>query len=505
MTSQAIPVDYDPFADPSGEDLALNDYVYRMAQENSAQQVMTHPDPIPPVFDDTKPFGGATTLLGRLGWYLSQKADGLGQSAEAAFTAPGRAWRGEIAPENLQAEAMNMAGWFGPGGLGRAALARPAESVLGMAGGKVASMADAVALERAQGPDTSSTPTMTTYHGSPSDFDASQAVPVDYDPFSGGNSFGLSPGARATDQEAAAGKLALTSNALPLGDLEHGDGNDVHSLAQISPRLYLGPKTLLGFEEDYKPSSWPEGPPVDAQGRLLQDMDGRPLAGKVVVGRTHVGGASQALPATQLDPVTESLLGKPAAVMALGETQHAGSGGPRVILGVTNIDSRSGHPLSIGISSELTPQGAERVHAHELGHVLDQWTDQRLSDQNLEYELRYVYNTLNNPYPEYRQRQAWNGPNRKLPENIVSPETRGYVPEAVARELAAEAFRAYLSNPDYIKLFAPKTAALIRETVNSRPILNRIIQFNSLWPLAAVGAGAAGYSLMSEGDPSARQ
>jgi hypothetical protein len=52
----------------------------------------------------------------------------------------------------------------------------------------------------------------------------------------------------------------------------------------------------------------------------------------------------------------------------------------------------------------------------------------------------------------------------------------------------AEAIRAYLADPNYLKTVAPKTAAAVREAVNSHPILSKIIQFNTMvGPAAMIG------------------
>jgi hypothetical protein len=48
----------------------------------------------------------------------------------------------------------------------------------------------------------------------------------------------------------------------------------------------------------------------------------------------------------------------------------------------------------------------------------------------------------------------------------------------------AEAIRAYMADPNYLKTVAPKTAAAIRKAVNAHPFLSKVIQFNAL-PLAA--------------------
>jgi hypothetical protein len=51
--------------------------------------------------------------------------------------------------------------------------------------------------------------------------------------------------------------------------------------------------------------------------------------------------------------------------------------------------------------------------------------------------------------------------------------------EDVRAEYLAEAIRAYLANPNYLKTVAPMTAASIRATVNENPRLRGIIQFDS--------------------------
>jgi hypothetical protein len=49
--------------------------------------------------------------------------------------------------------------------------------------------------------------------------------------------------------------------------------------------------------------------------------------------------------------------------------------------------------------------------------------------------------------------------------------------------------RAYLADPNYLKTVAPKTAAAVREAVNSHPVLSKIIKFNTMaGPLAIIGA-----------------
>ena len=51
----------------------------------------------------------------------------------------------------------------------------------------------------------------------------------------------------------------------------------------------------------------------------------------------------------------------------------------------------------------------------------------------------------------------------------------------------AEAVRAYMADPNYLKTVAPRTAKAIRAAVNSHPRLRDIIQFNALAALAGRG------------------
>lgn len=71
--------------------------------------------------------------------------------------------------------------------------------------------------------------------------------------------------------------------------------------------------------------------------------------------------------------------------------------------------------------------------------------------------------------------------------NFTGPQHLRYRGDEVPREYIAEASRAYMVDPNWLKTVAPKTAARIREYVNSHPELSKIIQFNSL---AATGIGS---------------
>lgn len=58
------------------------------------------------------------------------------------------------------------------------------------------------------------------------------------------------------------------------------------------------------------------------------------------------------------------------------------------------------------------------------------------------------------------------------------PEQRACYGADAQAELMAEAIRAYLQNPNYLKTVAPNVAARIRAAVNTNHDLNQIIQFN---------------------------
>jgi hypothetical protein len=121
--------------------------------------------------------------------------------------------------------------------------------------------------------------------------------------------------------------------------------------------------------------------------------------------------------------------------------------------------------------NQLAPEQARMMKAHQLGHIIDHLAGP-ISTRGLEDELQGVYNTLNNPNRTADKLDA-------SPEaERFRPEDRGFMGEAVAREYIAEAIRAYLTDPNYLKTVAPRTAAAIRAAVNPNPRVNTIIQFN---------------------------
>jgi hypothetical protein len=139
---------------------------------------------------------------------------------------------------------------------------------------------------------------------------------------------------------------------------------------------------------------------------------------------------------------------------------------------------------------ELDAALAERIFSHMLGHILDYRAGQTsathpneesrgISQDNLNKELRYVYNDCNNAaLNEARRLDPSVQPTDDPKYRDFGPEQREcYGPDARA-ELMAEAIRAYLQDPNYLKTVAPNVAARIRAAVNTNPNLNQIIQFN---------------------------
>src|SRR5262249_19701760 len=106
-----------------------------------------------------------------------------------------------------------------------------------------------------------------------------------------------------------------------------------------------------------------------------------------------------------------------------------------------------------------SPVQAERVIAHELGHIIDDMAGS-IPTAGLNTELRQIYNTLNTGQERTR--------------HLTGPQHFGYGEADVPKELMADAIRAYLADPNYLKTVAPKTAARIREWANPRPTLSKI-------------------------------
>lgn len=212
------------------------------------------------------------------------------------------------------------------------------------------------------------------------------------------------------------------------------------------------------FEADY-----PTGALSNDAGRLSTDIEGRPLVAEFVAGRRVAGGSDEAIPAAKFGALSEATIGQtPLAVEKSAIRGDAGRMG---------VDRRSGNPVDIAFAKGLKPAQQERVVGHELGHAIDILAD-RVPTQGLRQELGAIYNDLNNPQSH--------GPK-------WTPKNNGYQkPDEVERELMAEAVRAYMADPNYIKTTAPETAARIRQYVNGNDKLKQVIQFNAIGGLGVL-------------------
>jgi len=188
--------------------------------------------------------------------------------------------------------------------------------------------------------------------------------------------------------------------------------------------LYNPPdKPPRPFEADY-----PSGARADAAGRLTHDIEGRPLVAGRIVGRRVVGGVDEALPPTEFDAIAAETTGQVAArapQSTLGRD-----------VGRVSVDRRSRAPTGIALSKALTPKDAQKVYAHELGHVIDQLAGE-IPVKGLNAELRQLYSTLNTGQERTR--------------HLTGPQHLGYSGEDIPREWMAEAVRAYMADPNYLK------------------------------------------------------
>ena len=239
------------------------------------------------------------------------------------------------------------------------------------------------------------------------------------------------------------------------------------------------------FEADY-----PDGARADATGRLTHDIDGRPLTARYVVGRKVVGGKDEALPPAQHDNLSEALFGN--RIERVKAREIGGDAGRFKI----SHDVDGSTIYQPYVSESIEAKKAPLVAAHEISHGIDYFSAGRVgvpTEGLLRNELQPIYNDLNNGN---RNRAAsggaapWAKPER--------PEHFGYKGEDIGREYMAEAIRAYMADPNYIKTVAPKTAARIRQYVNENPRLSDTIQFNAN---GSKGGAAVGLGVVEGGLP----
>jgi hypothetical protein len=108
----------------------------------------------------------------------------------------------------------------------------------------------------------------------------------------------------------------------------------------------------------------------------------------------------------------------------------------------------------------------------------------------LQSQLERIYRDLNNPVDGEVK--------------IRSPKDHGYDAIDEDRELWAEAIRAYMYDPTYIKTVAPDVAFMIRDHVNRSSSLRKTIQFNAIPTIVGVGGLGLGAAALS-GQPAEAQ
>jgi hypothetical protein len=223
------------------------------------------------------------------------------------------------------------------------------------------------------------------------------------------------------------------------------------------------PKPPRNVSDDF-----PNGAPLDEDGYVTRDMEGRPFDALFRVGRVRLDAPDHALRPINIQSVGEYALERP---IVKNSRDYFDSG----TLGETW--TFGGKPEFVHILDSLSRADADIVTAHEVAHVIDQLAGE-IPTQGLDKELNFVYNAMQT------------GKERKFLQSL--PEDVGYSGLQVQREKMAEAIRAYMVDPNYLKTVAPQTAKRIRQHVNSHPELSKIIQFNSVGAGGAVGLGLMG-------------
>lgn len=273
---------------------------------------------------------------------------------------------------------------------------------------------------------------------------------------------------------------ALKAAKLPRGGLENGKIGDVLNAERASKSSsLLDPKPLpqRPFSDDY-----PSASSSDAGSTLKQDIEGRELRAPFIAGRNISGDADEGVELASASEIA-SKLGAPPQGVARSAPLLKGDAGAYVRLG----DDRS-----IAFDKSLPLDAQRRVISHEVGHAIDDLVfgvqgkkGAKIPVDGLSKELASVYENLNT--------KGWFKPGRG-----ATPKALGYSESVSDAEKMAEAIRAYMFDPNWLKSVAPKTAARIREHANDNPSINRVIQFNSAAP-AAVGAGLIGAAAMTGG------
>ncbi len=245
--------------------------------------------------------------------------------------------------------------------------------------------------------------------------------------------------------------------------------NDQNNNKTLDAKLYMSynapDKPPMPIGDYYK-----SGVPTDGQARIVATPEGHVLSAPTIIGRSSVGIPENAVQEKRaLESLGESISGRPVSPLEKSQRRRA-SGGYDPVTGDILINPDA-------------PQ-AEQTHAlqHEIGHAID-YAVGGISQDKIKTELNRVYNTMVT--------------GQERTKNLTRPTDLKYSPNESPGELMAEAIKAYIHNPNYLKTVAPRTAEAIRRAVNTHPHLSKIIQFNSVAG-AGLGLGALGSGYPSQ-------
>jgi hypothetical protein len=222
-------------------------------------------------------------------------------------------------------------------------------------------------------------------------------------------------------------------------------------------------------------ADYPQGKaPTDGAGLITHDMELRPLQARNVVGRRYIDEPEQGL--TPLETVNLAGFFARHGVKSAGPRDLEPGVYAKTIIHNDRAVRGKLDGYEVKIDPSLPPEQQIRQVAHELAHMIADQVEihpvtamrnraHGIKTAGLEDELERVTRDM-------RASDAHDRPLSKI-------------------EMLAEGIRAYLVSPSYLKTVAPKTAAAIREAVNSHPQLSKVIQFNALAGGAALGLGDA--------------
>lgn len=241
-----------------------------------------------------------------------------------------------------------------------------------------------------------------------------------------------------------------------------------------SMRVGYNPKPLdqRPFHDDYaKGIEGAEGSP------LRTSIDGGELIAPFVAGRRHVGGADVGLGAGEAVEVAERLVD---SVRAVPSRELPIRGGRRAVGSFHAERGPERTERLIRYDKGLGADDAAITIAHELGHAIDNLAGEIDIKPGMRQQLEQVFHDL---------ATGWQGRKRHktLPESLGYPKGR-----KADLELIAEAIRAYMVDPNYLKTVAPNAAKAIRKAVNHNPRINHTLQFNVQSPTPTGGIAIGG-------------